>query len=90
MSDKKTRVTENDVLAKADTGDFKEARRLAVELHNQNPSDWRGHIMLAEVALQTERYDVAETEVRRALTKDLDSVRAARNCQRRRRYFARN
>ena len=78
MSDKKTRVTGSDVLAKADAGDFKEARKLAVELHNQNPSDWRGHIMLAEVALRTERYDVAQTEVRRALTKGVDPVRAAR------------
>jgi tetratricopeptide (TPR) repeat protein len=72
------RITENDVLAELELGHVGKARTLAVALHNANTNDWRGHIMLAEVALQTDRYNIAQSEVQRAISKGIDPIRAAR------------
>jgi len=72
------RITENDVLAELEQGHIGKARKLAVKLHNANTNDWRGHIMLAEVALHTDRYDIVEQELARALSKGAAPLRVAR------------
>lgn len=72
------RITEKDVLAELEQGHIGKARSLAVALHNANTDDWRGHIMLAEVALHTDRYDIVEQELARALSKGAEPLRVAR------------